>query len=362
MNKVSDFLLNSKLWIPSLMSGLNIYQVKENKANLLKSDALDEFDYSDLGEKNYEFQLVNREKDKNSFSLLLQKISNRAAIRIRTQIEEKIYKYFLGNKNFVFPIDLVEVGDNNAIIFPTIDYNNYDSINSYLHQKSPDWDIIKSLFQRIDFMQYFGFGIGGFSREQVLVNKISKEVVFVGLDRITSIHEKIEYGYGYSFFDIPISIIENFKRNNLAISKVVLDIFSAACMAFYMIFYTHPFVGSYFWYNGEIVRNDYFSRYMRKPEYIFDDEHSSTNDNLIKKFNAFELNKDISDRWEKIDAELKSLFDNLFLALLYPKSTGLQATEDFLIANTWIRAIDRASRLYEDEANVDLGLYRLRLV
>ena len=90
MNKVSDFLLNSKLWIPSLMSGLNIYQVKENKANLLKSDALDEFDYSDLGEKNYEFQLVNREKDKNSFSLLLQKISNRAAIRIRTQIEEKI--------------------------------------------------------------------------------------------------------------------------------------------------------------------------------------------------------------------------------------------------------------------------------
>lgn len=85
----------------------------------------------------------------------------------------------------------------------------------------------------------------------------------------------------------------------------VRDIFSAAVIAFYLLFYTHPFIGEEY---SHLMREQYLEYFQSRPVFLFDaGGHNGTGHH--------QFGAEITAQWWRAQPELRQLFSDFFAAL-----------------------------------------------
>ena len=105
------------------------------------------------------------------------------------------------------------------------------------------------------------------------------------------------------------------------------DVFSVVSMVFYLLFYTHPFIGGKFW---PYPHDQYYSQYSNHPEFIFANGSSNCLQNL-------EFDNIIADQWERTHSALRGLFKDLYEEVC---SAGrIQSHLDVWNLSHWLEAV-----------------------
>lgn len=177
--------------------------------------------------------------------------------------------------------------------------------------QAPRWTLAKNIFARVQQLHKMGLSSNGISREQLRVNEQTWEIELWMNHTMRLIDAKGPDMYHQGFGTIPVKTAKKCREMGFTITPVQRDIFSCAVLAFYLINYTHPFVGADF---ATLSRDEYIPRYHYSPAYIMDPKGTNHLGNQ-----AFD--REVQFQWEKITPKLKALFDGLFMEVTYPGST-----------------------------------------
>ncbi len=220
------------------------------------------------------------------------------------QTVEKAQAKFLYDSRYLFPLDCVQGDTMKGLVVQDPDLSEYDSIDvHFVKPKSPRWEISLSLLQAVKTLHEHSVAMNGFERAQVLFNKRTGAIMLYPGEYVTGCDAMRWDVEREGYFLIPRKI--RTEKNPNALTAEQQDIFSAAAMSFYLLFYTHPFIGGRFW---EYSTTDYYQQYSLHPEFIFDPEGGNMPKNL-------EFDEIIKDQWERTVPKLKWLYEQLFATI-----------------------------------------------
>lgn len=228
---------------------------------------------------------------------------------------ELVHTNYLGEEKIYFPLDVVSSGDSLAYLMKPLDRESTKPIRTFMPcEEGPRWQIAISLFRRVQRLQELGLTSNGISREQLRCSALTGDVS-IWLNHTLSLLEGSESAdvsnRHKGFLSIPDHACNICAQRNLPISGSQRDVYSAAVTAFYLILHIHPFIGCDFFSR---VRQDYLTYYQNQPKYILEPDTTNHPGNLI-------LSSMTQLQWEQTVPALKSLFDQIFLAVTHPEKT-----------------------------------------
>lgn len=226
---------------------------------------------------------------------------------------EYLQQQALGKKHFFFPFDLVEENSQTAYLIHPIERQRYVPIRKFMPNALAErWKLSESLFRRVQELKQLGLTSNGISREQMRVCLQTCEVQ-LWMNQTVSFVEGSEDPdnvlYHVGFLSIPAETEKRCRELGISINGTQRDVFSAAVAAFYMILYTHPFIGS--GYYG-LLRDDYLTNYQFFPIYVMTGDSQNNLGNQM-------FGREVEAQWKRTVPQLKALFDQLFMAVTNPE-------------------------------------------
>lgn len=212
---------------------------------------------------------------------------------------------------------------------------------------APRWDLAKSVFQRLKTLHGSGLTLNGFHREQIRVyedpfTQKSQICLWPG-ETVSAIGdsggEDCRPVLRDGFFTIPKATQEVCESQGLTVTGPMRDIFSAAVLAFYLLFYSHPFVGKAYWI---LLREDYGVQYQHNPQYIM--KKDSENDPGNQRFGSI-----IREQWSRTHPDLRALFDGLFLAIEEPERGLCRRGAAIWDLDRWLMALEADAGVNDGE-------------
>ena len=282
---------------------------------------------------------------------------------------ELVQGKYLGVPGFHFPFDLVEeetddqsvpsyqdpeaeeqvVANNTqhdcaistAYILKPIDKSHTKPLRTFLPSAAaPRWELAKNIFKRIQLLHRMGLSSNGVSREQLRVDPNTWEVELWLNHTLRTLSAQGQDMYHQGFGMIPVKTARMCKGLKHPINCVQRDIFSCAVLAFYLIHYTHPFVGSKF---APLSRDDYLSMYSYAPAYIMDPQSDNHLGNQ-------QFHREVQQQWEKTVPELKELFDGMFMSITYP-DTKWRDRAPWWDTQKWLEALEADAKANDNDSS-----------
>ena len=178
-----------------------------------------------------------------------------------------------------------------------------------------------------------GITSNGLSREQLRVGTVDNEVTVwlnetMSLRTDTWLKDPVIKHLG--FLSIPLETQKRCHALGMSINGHQRDLFSAATATFYLLMFSHPFIGKTFY---SLTRNEYMNMYQNNPQYIMKPDTENDPGNQM-------LSHLIRKRWEHTVPELQNLFNSLFLAISDPDKNWSKSAP-YWDPQYWLHALDR---------------------
>lgn len=340
------------MWLNSGLIGANSYCVlsdgEEYAASFLEEDV--DAIFRSGSEKHF-VRLIGK-KDKNEVWFVPFGGSSRNVERF-AEIVDKVQSELLGMKGFIFPFDLISTRDYSVykfgdlisgyVVFPYDRSKYYPIRKALMVSDAPRWALSLSLFRRLRELHSLGLALNGFSREQVRVEKGTNEVVLC-LNEYTTMLDQFNAKHRLnSFLAIPDATEAKVREAGKRLSGNTRDIFSAAVLSFYLLHYSHPFIGNAF---GSVIRQQYLTFYQNKPTYLFDPEGNNTPNNL-------QYGVEIRRQWQRTVPELKKLYSELFLAVSHPERFSWdEGAAEWMSIDRWIACLEKDAAANDNELSL----------
>lgn len=208
-------------------------------------------------------------------------------------------------EGFFWPFDLVRSDEMQGYVLHPFSMDAYPSVRRFLPSSdTPRWTIAVHLFRRIGQLHREGLTLNGFGRDQVRVEYGTNQVYLVPGETISRVSQ-IGAAFRGDFLSVPQVVEQQLEKNGIVLDGRVRDIFSAAVIAFYLLFYTHPFIGEEY---SHLMREQYLEYFQSRPVFLFDaGGHNGTGHH--------QFGAEITAQWWRAQPELRQLFSNFFAAL-----------------------------------------------
>ncbi|MBM6871318.1 hypothetical protein H7U37_11675 [Pseudoflavonifractor phocaeensis] len=317
-------------WINSCLISANSYKILSDQSEFERSFLEEDSTHLQRlgGEHHYARVAANRDRQ-DAWMLLFS--MNSADMNRLAEVLETVQVNFLYQNGFFWPFDLVWDHEIKGCLIHPIDTIRFQPLRLFLGKPNLlCWTLAKSLFSRIDILHRAKLTLNGFAREQLRVDVSSNEVFFWPTETCgqLDIPQSVVRRGGYC--SIPQKMETLLLRAGWTITGGMRDLFSAAVLAFYLLYLTHPFVGTAFLPR---LREEYNIQYQNFPDYIMD----PNGNNRLGFSYEHQL---IQKQWERSAPELKALFDGLFLAMCHPDQYEYDAKADYWSPARWIEALE----------------------
>lgn len=312
-------------WISSDILGANSYRLLNDTDDRMSvlAEERDRDPYNDI----IEFIPVKGSRDVRKLSMVSAPASARCRWKELIQIVEQSQEYFLFDSGFMWPIDCVSGSCGAGFIVRHDSGKQYRPISDFfVKPEVKRWDIAHNLLCAVSRIHAAGVAMNGITREQVIVNIRTGTVqIFPGF--YVSWPNNCRYdALRRGFFLIPETIRRKEPEEGV-FSARQHDIFSAVTMVFYLLFYTHPFIGGKFW---AYPHDQYYQQYSNFPEFIFAKDSGNSLQNL-------EFDNIIADQWRRTHSSLRGLFMDFYEEVC---SAGKAQTHlDLWNLSLWIEAL-----------------------
>jgi hypothetical protein len=316
--------------ITSCLVGSNIYQITAS-AGEFQNSPLEEMTDTIRQADGRCYLRAQSLGQKGELWMIPFTVSEQRRMRLLETVEY-ITENCLGRPNLFFPFDVVGDDYLNAYLIRPIEKTASAPVRTFLPEASAErWKIAISLFSRVKEMAEMGITSNGISREQIRVIPDSWEAA-VWFNETVSLAAGSEQPYQTSrhegFLSIPVLTEKKCAELDEIINGRMRDVYSAAIVAFYLIMYTHPFIGSSYY---SLLRDDYLARYLYYPEYIMDPGSENTPGNQV-------LSAVVNHQWTKTVPELRKMFDSIFMAVCDPAHRW-DPRASYWDPELWIRAL-----------------------
>lgn len=349
----------------SCLIGANSYQMLSDK-NIYETAFLEENvdkNHRNGAEQRYAVIRSGGEPEHIREWLILFDLNAEDMERLAQNIEIIQAKY-LCRQGFIWPFDLIwskfdAAGGGSLkgyVVFP-YDRARFYPIRQYLMDSSvPRWKLSLSLFKRIKELHGYDITLNGFSREQVRVERSTNEIWLCLNEYITKLPEKTSNHRLNSFLGIPDAIEERAKASGKIFMGKIRDIYSAAVLSFYLLFYVHPFVGRAY---IEMLPEQHITLYNRKPVYIFDPSpvytFGSPEGNTLANL---QFDHEIRQQWERAIPELKALFNGIFIGISHPEELDKNYEQyDWFNIDKWIECLEKDAAVNDNENSRSVFLF-----
>ncbi|MBR6825704.1 MAG: hypothetical protein IKM59_04065 [Oscillospiraceae bacterium] len=247
---------------------------------------------------------------------------------------EHVQREALGKEHFYFPFDLVQENGQTAYLIHPIARRRFEPIRKFLPDAYAErWKLAVSLFHRVMELKNMGLTSNGISREQMRVCTKTHEVKLWLNETLNFVEGsmKMEAILRHEgFFSLPTATEEHCTKLKIPINGTKRDVFSAAVTAFYLIMYTHPFVGSGF---DGILREDYLNHYHHFPLYVMMGDSQNDLGNQM-------FGRVVQAQWKRTVPQLKDLFDRIFKSVTDPQSYW-KGNDSCWDPKVWIEALEQ---------------------
>ena len=322
-------------WISSDILGTNSYELLTDlsgrKPHLTQERELDPYNNA------IEFIPVKGKRDVSKLSMILAPswIRNRWSEIIR--IVERTQIQFLFDKGFMWPVDCVSGKYGPGYIVRNYSEYQYDPLSDYFVKPMAErWKISQNLLKAVRMIHDGGVALNGITREQIRIDKSTGAVlIYPGfyISRL-NIHRN-DNSLRSGFFLMP-DIIRGQESGDRIFTARQHDIFSAVTMVFYLLFYTHPFIGGKFW---AYPHDQYYIQYSNFPEFIFAKGSGNCLQNI-------EFDNIIADQWERTHSSLKGLYMDFYEEVC---SVGrIRSHVDIWNLSLWIEALESDAQLNDN--------------
>ncbi len=297
--------------VNSCLIGANTYRVHSTEEEFLGSfvDESSNTAYQPIG---HSYMKVITPGDDRELWMVPFAMGEGEFIRFRDLIEE-VRQHYLGKPHFCFPFDLVNEQQQKAYLIRPIHRQKTLPIRKYMPDSFAErWKIAGSLFRRLLELQKMGLTSNGISREQLRICPETNEVTLWLNQTLGKIEDSTLSGNFLrheGFLSIPTYTEDSCKKLGFSINGTHRDIYSAAVVAFYLIMYTHPFIGTGF---NSLVRDDYLINYQHFPIYIM----MGNEKNYVGKQ---EFGRIVTEQWNRTVPALQDLFDRIFKGITDPE-------------------------------------------
>ena len=353
--------------VNSCLIGANAYRVISDEA---------EFDYAPLEEladavrqrPGHHYMRACTSLDKTELWLVPFCSTPQRLLTLQDAMEA-VQGQFLGTPGFCFPFDVVEeetldpsvsayvdpeegnkvvsnedeqdLAVSTAYVLRPRDRNNTTPIRKFLPDaQAKRWVLAKNLFARVQQLHNMGLSSNGISREQLRVDPETWDVELWLNQTMRLIDATGPDMYHEGFCTVPLKAAKDLRAHGTVITPVQRDIFSCAVLAFYLLHYTHPFVGADF---ATLSRDEYLARYHYAPAYIMDPNGSNHVGNQ-----AFD--REVLYQWEKTTPALKALFDGMFMAISHPQA-AFDANAPWWKIDNWLTAIEADAQVNDNPSS-----------
>lgn len=317
-------------WINSCLVSANSYKILSDKEEAAVSCLeAGEAGMERLGGEHHYVRVVASQDKQEAWMVLFE--ANAAEMHRLSRVLEEVQVHHLYQNGFFWPFDLAWDRAVKGYLIHPIDTIRFQPIRSYLGKS----DVLRrqlsqSLFQRLDTLHTAQLSLGGFAREQVRVDTVSQQVCFWPSETCAQSWHESRYYRKSGYLSIPQKLVQRASDCGWTLSGKMRDLFSAAVLAFYLLFFTHPFVGSAYW---SLMRESYKVQYQNYPDYIFDPEGSN-------RLGFLDFEQEILRQWNRTTPELRALFDSLFLEVLHPDTVEHDFDAPHWNAGRWVELLE----------------------
>ena len=184
-----------------------------------------------------------------------------------SDVLEQIQMGRILREGFFWPFDLVRSDEMQGYVLHPFSMDAYPSVRRFLPSSdTPRWTIAVHLFRRIGQLHREGLTLNGFGRDQVRVEYGTNQVYLVPGETISRVSQ-IGAAFRGDFLSVSQVVEQQLEKNGIVLDGRVRDIFSAAVIAFYLLFYTHPFIGEEY---SHLMREQYLEYFQSRPVFLFD--------------------------------------------------------------------------------------------
>ena len=318
-------------WINSCLVGANSYKLLSSEEAYQASFLEERTDDWPRSGMELRYAEVTGNWDRQKLWMVLYP-SQEGSVSVFADVIEKVLVAGLYQNGFFWPFDLVKLGNMAGHIIRPVDTVRYRPVRCYLgNTQAERWSIAISAFQRILALHGQGLALNGFAREQIRVDIETNQVYIWPGDTTSSVARLTSYACRSDYLSIPLNAEKSILKHWDSVSGVFRDVFSCAVLAFYLLFFTHPFIGSAYW---PLMKEDYWVQYMNYPEYIFDPSGSN-------QLGYLDFEQEIQTLWGKTDPALRGMFDTLFLAATHPGDVRSEDMQRALDIPQWIRLLEQ---------------------
>lgn len=312
-------------WVNSYLVGANAYKILSTPEQS-QQQLLDEGeDYLQTGaESHYIFARCRSENQ--SLWIVPFQLGQEDLLRL-SDVLEQIQVGQILREGFFWPFDLVCGDALQGYVLHPFSLDVYPSIRKYLPSShTPRWTIAVNLFRQIAQLHAAGLTLNGFSRGQVRVEEGSFQVYLIPGETVSRTSQVINAPFRGDFLSVPQVIERQLEDKGLILEGCLRDIFSAAVIVFYLLFYTHPFIGEEY---SHLPREQYLEYFQNHPVFLFDDR--GRNGTGHQQFGS-----EVAAQWERTKPELRLLFSDFFTSVCAGKVDGKAPWND---VGTWIRCL-----------------------
>lgn len=290
-------------WVNSYLVGANAYKIMSTPEEAQQLLLDDSGDFLQTGTEHHYIQVRCRNENKPLW-LVPFRVKREELLRV-SDVLEQIQMGRILREGFFWPFDLVRSDEMQGYVLHPFSMDAYPSIRRFLPSSdTPRWTIAVHLFRRIGQLHREGLTLNGFGRDQVRVEYGTNQVYLVPGETISRVSQ-LGAAFRGDFLSVPQVVEQQLEKSGIVLDGRVRDIFSAAVIAFYLLFYTHPFIGEEY---SHLMREQYLEYFQSRPVFLFDaGGHNGTGHH--------QFGAEITAQWWRAQPELRQLFSDFFAAL-----------------------------------------------
>ena len=300
-------------WVNSYLVGANAYKIMSTPEEAQQLLLDDSGDFLQTGTEHHYIQVRCRNEDKPLW-LVPFRVKREELLRV-SDVLEQIQMGRILREGFFWPFDLVRSDEMQGYVLHPFSMDAYPSVRRFLPSSdTPRWTIAVHLFRRIGQLHREGLTLNGFGRDQVRVEYGTNQVYLVPGETISRVSQ-IGAAFRGDFLSVPQVVEQQLEKDGIVLDGRVRDIFSAAVIAFYLLFYTHPFIGEEY---SHLMREQYLEYFQSRPVFLFDaGGHNGTGHH--------QFGAEITAQWWRAQPELSRAEVNTVIGAV-TKTTMLSAS------------------------------------
>lgn len=300
-------------WVNSYLVGANAYKIMSTPEEAQQLLLDDSGDFLQTGTEQHYIQVRCRNENKPLW-LVPFRVKREELLRV-SDVLEQIQMGRILREGFFWPFDLVRSDEMQGYVLHPFSMDAYPSVRRFLPSSdTPRWTIAVHLFRRIGQLHREGLTLNGFGRDQVRVEYGTNQVYLVPGETISRVSQ-IGAAFRGDFLSVPQVVEQQLEKNGIVLDGRVRDIFSAAVIAFYLLFYTHPFIGEEY---SHLMREQYLEYFQSRPVFLFDaGGHNGTGHH--------QFGAEITAQWWRAQPELSRAEVNTVIGAV-TKTTMLSAS------------------------------------